>query len=61
MSEMRYYTVTQEREIKVWANNPADAAQVADAKFSGHAKPDGVAGEATTPIRDRDLVIREDY
>lgn len=60
MPEIRYYTVTQEREVKVWANSPVDAAVVADAKFNGYAKPSQTEGDATTAVRDRDLIVRED-
>jgi hypothetical protein len=60
MPEIRYYTVSQEREVKVWANSPIDAAQIADGEFSGY-KPSQVEGGVTSPIRVRDLVVREDY
>jgi hypothetical protein len=58
MPEMRYYTVQQTREVKVWAQCPSDAAQVADGKFNGHA-PD-VEGSATSEVRDIDILVRED-
>lgn len=68
MPEIRYYTVTQEREVKVWANSPVDAARIADATFSGLMSTgqglplsEKVPGEVTSSIRDRDLVVREDY
>lgn len=63
MPETRYYTVTQEREVKVWANSPVEAAQVADRAFKDNsfALPDTVSGEATSPVRDRDIVVREDF
>lgn len=60
MPEQRYYTVTQEREVKVWANRPVDAAVIAAAKFGDREKPHGVVGEVRTPVRDRDLNVRED-
>lgn len=34
MPEIRHYTVTQTRKVKVMANNPKDAAIVADLAFS---------------------------
>lgn len=60
MPEIRYYTVTQEREVKVWANSPVDAAVIADGKFNGYT-PSQIEGAATTEIRTRDIVVREDY
>lgn len=61
MPEMRYYTVTQEREVKVWANSPVEAAQIGDAAFRGDIQSDDVtATHITRPVRDRDLVVRED-
>lgn len=62
MPETRYYTVRQEREVKVWANSPVDAAVVADAAFSGGERTNpNASGEATSPVRERDLEVREDY
>jgi hypothetical protein len=58
MPEIRYYTVTQTREVKVWANSPADAALVADGKFNGHSP--NVEGAATSDPRNIDLIVRED-
>ena len=60
MPEIRYYTVTEEREVKVWANNPIHAARIGDAHFRG-AKVIAVPGATTTPIRVRDIVVREDF
>lgn len=62
MPETRYYTATQEREVKLWASSPGEAAQLAAAEFRGEIKEDDVAAEhITSPIRERDLVVREDY
>jgi hypothetical protein len=62
MPEMRYYTATQEREVKLWANSPAEAAQLAAAPFGGEIKEGDVAAEhITSPVRERDLAVREDY
>lgn len=67
MPEVRYYTVTQEREVKVSANSAIDAARIANAAFES-AKDEnpksslaGVWGNITTNIRVRDIVVREDY
>lgn len=67
--EMRYYTVIEEREVKVAAKTPIDAALVAAAAFyygqdpQGNAKniPPDVTGRTTTTIRVRDIVAREEY
>jgi len=61
MPEIRYYTVTQEREVKVSANNVIDAARIADAVFNDEALPADIPAQLFKPARVRDLVIREDY
>lgn len=62
MPEIRYYTVTQERQVKVSANSPVDAARIADAVFHDQTIDTAeVPAQLLTPIRDRDLVVREDY
>ena len=62
MPEIRYYTVTQEREVKVSAGSPVEAAQIADAAFKGEVQEgDLTATHIAKPVRDRDLVVREDY
>lgn len=62
MPEIRYYTVTQEREVKITANNPLEAATIADAAFKNEINEGDLAGgHIVKPVRDRDLVIREDY
>lgn len=70
MPEVRYYTVTQEREVKVMANSAIDAARIADAAFNGQTEPvhherlgilPDIWGHPTTPVRVRDIVTREDY
>ncbi len=61
MSETRYYTVTQEREVKVWATNPTDAVLVAQEAFSNRQRSETVKGEVRSPVRERDISAREDY
>lgn len=64
MPEIRNYTVTQERELKVSANSPIDAARIANAVFKGEDPAEvleDIFGHATSPIRNRDIVAREDY
>lgn len=61
MPEIRYYTVTQEREVKVWAESPIEAAQLANAAFQNEIKKGDVAEtHIRGPVRDMDLVVRED-
>lgn len=59
MPEIRYYTVTETREAKVSANNPTDAALLADRVFSGTKKPGDQISVQAYP-RVRSLHIRED-
>lgn len=59
MPEIRHYTVTQTQEIKVEANLPGDAAQIAAAWFADTKKPD-VWGQVTSPIRTVRLLVDED-
>lgn len=57
MPEIRYYTIRQIREVKVWANSSVDAAQVADAEFKGH--DTDAAGRVISPIREVEILVRE--
>lgn len=61
MPESRYYTVTQEREVKICANSALDAAVLATEAFEDNGAVNTSEGRTTSPIRIRDLVIREDY
>jgi hypothetical protein len=61
MPEIRYYTVTQEREVKVSAPSPIEAAQLADRIFSNTEKQPDDKINTLTPIRERTLDVREDY
>ncbi len=68
MPDKRYYTVIQEREVKVVANSAIDAALIADDAFECRPNDDStkiklydVWGNATTDVRTRDLIVREDY
>lgn len=60
MPGIRYYTVTQEREVKVAANSAAGAARIADCKFRDVEYPPDVYGQALTPVRVRNIFARED-
>lgn len=67
MPPIRYYTVTQEREVKLSASSALEAAQIATAAFNNPAylneiqETDLPEGHITREIRERDLVVREDY
>ena len=63
MPEIRYYTVTQEREVKVWANSPIEAAQIADAAFNDRIVEgdQSAAPHIRSPVRERSIDVREDY
>lgn len=62
MPEIRYYTVTQEREVRVSASSPLEAAQLATAAFAGEIQTDDIAKiNVITPVRERSIDVREDY
>lgn len=61
MPEIRYYSVTQEREVKVSAASPLAAAQIATAAFEGEIHDQDVAKvHVTQPVRDLGITVRED-
>lgn len=61
--EIRWYTVTQERKVRVEAQDPLSAAHIAQLAFDGREAdaPGGGVGRTTSTLRTTDLVIREDY
>lgn len=63
MAENRYYTVTEDREVKIQASNPIEAAQLADRVFGGEGIISDESGRTRIikPVRQRDLIVREDY
>ena len=62
MPEIRYYTVTQEREVKVSANSPLEASQLGQAAFDGEIVEGDLAKlHIIRPVRQRSLDVREDY
>ncbi len=65
MPEIRYYTVTQEREVRVWANNSTDAVLIANATFKAEPAPNVpgsvVHHDRPSAVRERDIHAREDY
>lgn len=62
MPEIRYYTVTQEREVKLSAQNPIEAAQLADAAFKGEIEEGDITQvHILRAVRERTLDVREDY
>lgn len=70
MPEMRYFVVTQTREVKVVANHVADAVLIADAAFkhgqnsdsgvAGGKGPEGVWGNTRSLIRETSIVAKEE-
>lgn len=44
MPEIKYYMVTQQRQVRVAANNPSDAILIANAAFEGKQDVDGIWG-----------------
>lgn len=59
MPEARYYTVTQEREVKIVANSPIEAAQIASSFLND--KTSDIPAQILSPIKERELRVREDY
>jgi hypothetical protein len=59
MPELRYYTIVQEREVKVSATKPIDALVLADRVLSGTMKPEDQINVQQRP-RELSLNIRED-
>ncbi len=66
MPATKHYIVSQEREVKITANNEIDALRIADAAFSNDKMNpkhgvDGVWGNITTDIRVCAVMVQEDY
>lgn len=61
MPEVRNYTITQEREVKVSAENIIDALKIADAVFENQSIPGNLIGRTLSDIRVRELLVREEY
>lgn len=67
MPEIRYFRVTQTREVMVTANNPADAVVIADAAFSSGQNsdsgvkhgPNGIFGNTTSRVKVTDTSAYE--
>lgn len=62
MPVVRYYKVKQIREVRVWANSPLSAAEIADQEFNGRQDLPLKIGEghAVSDVRYRDLIVEED-
>lgn len=60
MPALRKYTVTQEREVKVSATNPVDAANLAQRVLSATKKPEDQINVIMWPV-ERTLEVREEY
>lgn len=70
MPEIRHYTVTQTRKVRVSANSAADAAQIASAAFEhgqnsegavSHGRgPHGIWGNTTGAIQEIDMRVTRD-
>jgi hypothetical protein len=59
MPELRYYLVTQVREVKVSATNPTDASILATRVFNNEKLPEDQINVQQWP-RETELTIRED-
>jgi hypothetical protein len=61
MPEIRYWVVSQTREVKVAANTARDAVLVAEDEFGGQPKPEEIWGDARMPVKTTDIIVREDF
>lgn len=72
MPEIRYFTVTQTREVQVTANSATDALRLAGVAFDKGQASDGAVrsidytedmkdiwGNTTSRIREKELVVKE--
>lgn len=57
------YTARQEREVKVSAENPREAAELASAAFAGDLSklPPHSGISVLTPVRELSIEVREEY
>lgn len=63
MAAIRYFTVTQEREIKISTTDPATAVVIATEAFDNNSST-GISderGRVTSGIIDKAISAREDY
>lgn len=61
MPEIRHYTVTQERQVKLDATSPLAAAKAAHALFNQEPPEDMLIQVSTPEVRERTIEVREDY
>lgn len=61
MPTVRTYVVTQTREVKVVATDPADAVKLGDAAFNGVTDSSVIHDTAKLEIRVTETTAREDY
>lgn len=61
MPTTRYFTVTQERTIKVAAPSPISAAIIATEAFQNEKRVVTEEGRTTSPILETSVSAREDY
>jgi hypothetical protein len=61
VSEIRYYTVIEQREMKVAAHNPTQAINLATAVFAGREVNAEEGISILKPIAVRSIEAREDY
>lgn len=68
MPEVKYFTVTQEREVRVRANTAVDACRIAEAAFKNGQNadtgvvngPEGIYGNTVTRIKETSIYAREE-
>lgn len=62
MTEIRYFTVTEERQVKVAAKDALAACAVADAAFRGEIRESDITNTSVlTEVKGISISAREDY
>ena len=63
MPKQRYFTITQERKVKIQASEVIDAARIANAIFEGVPVEDlgEINGRPTSNVEVTEMTVREDY
>lgn len=62
MPEVRYFTVSQTREVKVTAKDPLEAVTIGDAALNGEINEGDLAGgHIVKPVKVRSIDATEDY
>lgn len=61
MPAIKYYTVTQERRVKVSSDNIQDAISIARQAFEGKRDEENLNSRLRSQVEEIEIVAREDY